>query len=132
MNLKSTALALPIVAVGLVSGCKGPAGRAEVNGLRAAVCRTGSEDNLVLQLQWTSRSAPWLLEGIEPAEITYWSAVGTRLQSDRVFVGLPDDFRSKRTRTLVIPLDTARPLLADRVTVSLGASGLSAERCCSW
>jgi hypothetical protein len=130
MNM--TSVALTIVAVGLVSGCNGPAGRAEVNGLRAALSRSGRDDDLVLQLQWTSRSAPWLLEGIEPVEITYWSPVGTRLRSCRVFVGLPDDFRARSTPTLSIPLDTTCPLFADRVTVSLGASGLSAARSCSW
>ncbi len=89
MNM--TSVALTIVAVGLVSGCNGPAGRAEVNGLRAALSRSGRDDDLVLQLQWTSRSAPWLLEGIDQINriigIKNFDDLGFCIRADMQVVG---------------------------------------------
>lgn len=125
-----TALALAVVT--MASGCRSTADRAEVRGLRAGLAHSGPSDDLTLQFQWTARKPPWLLKGIEPATITYWSPLGFKVHSERVFVGFPADFRAMRVPTLLVPLQTSRPFFADRVTVALGASGLSAALDCSW
>ena len=50
----------------------------------------------------------------------------------KIVIGFPADFRAMRVPTLLVPLQTSRPFFADRVTVALGASGLSAALDCSW
>jgi hypothetical protein len=128
--------------------CSDPApdqGRREFRGLSASlpVVAPGSNGQVALDLslEWLNegkvRIEPdgsmvgddvWLLEADEPAVVTLWTASGDQAgQVVRRFV-LPEEFRRRGVRSMVVPLVVSVPANAESISVSLGASGLETGR----